>query len=569
MLTIIFDVLRWCFSKALVVVVIAIAAVATTMAFHYGVKQEKLLAEKVSQEAKLKQLRDSLLQALESSRETADKLKAVNNRLAKPQEELDNLKKQLAKNNPQLKKVLEQLGPQMTEVQRTAADSLAKVHAKAAAINSDLGAQTLLQKLGANKPDMFRHPIDYVEWRLALRAGKSAANETSRVLTEVNDQISRAVAAANSAKEKYAQNKKLADTLSQVSAQYKNQLQALEAEITAMLPDKDKAARALESAEQQVQDLRASENTAVEGLADLTGRIQWYENLRSEFIGAFYSSQTTIILLVVMVFGGPPAMKVFWFYIVAGFAKSASPLRYEISASGSAIAVAEGTTLEAPVKQDFACRPEWVKSWPPETKRRTKALWDWQAPAISYVAGLRELSCFSVENATAALTVTLGAGNNPNMHLLRLDLEDHPGFVLRPDRVVAISGNLGIRTKWNFVNLNSWVSGSFRKILFYGTGTLYIRGYGGVNAIDCGNSPRNMEEDFVIGYDSRSVFRTVRTETFWPYFRNKTSLFDYAFSGPGLTLSETAKPSGAKNTDNPLKRTLDAILNPIGKLLGF
>ena len=73
----------------------------------------------------------------------------------------------------------------------------------------------------------------------------------------------------------------------------------------------------------------------------------------------------------------------------------------------------------------------------------------------------------------------------------------------------------------------------------------------------------------MIGYDSRSVFRTVRTETFWPYFRNKTSLFDYSFGGPGLTLLETAKAPGAKASDNPLKRTFDAILNVIGKFLGF
>lgn len=68
-----------------------------------------------------------------------------------------------------------------------------------------------------------------------------------------------------------------------------------------------------------------------------------------------------------------------------------------------------------------------------------------------------------MDDAGRASTVTLGAGDDPDMHLLRLDIKDHPGFVLRPGHVVAIHGNLSVRTKWNFVNLNAWVvMGTFR-----------------------------------------------------------------------------------------------------------
>jgi uncharacterized protein (AIM24 family) len=207
-------------------------------------------------------------------------------------------------------------------------------------------------------------------------------------------------------------------------------------------------------------------------------------------------------------------------------------------------------------------------AWPPEARRSTKFLWDWRAPTISYVAGLKELTSFTLETSGPA-PISIGALNEPNMHVLRLELAEHPGFILKPNHVVAISGHLRVRTKWSFFfNLHAWVCGSFRKILFEGTGSLYICGFGGFTIIDATVRRQNVEEDLVIGYDSRSLFRTTRTETFWPYFRDRTSLYDYAFEGPSLTLCEAKKPPGHASA-NPVKRTLDTILNVVGKLLGF
>jgi predicted nucleic acid-binding Zn-ribbon protein len=578
MFTMTFDFLRWCFSKILVVLVIVIATIILAITYRYGAEQERLLKEKSEQMKILEQLRAEFTQATVRRREAADELKKVSDPLEGRLKQLDALKEDLKNRNQRFYGASQLLNKLKEDLQLTAREADEKTHALMLREKESLVARVPLQTLEKIEPNKFPHWIDYWSWRKKLAVAEAVYSESVRLVMDASEALRRAkeasvaaIAAIATAIKVLANTKQEIDRLNTQRDALEKQLIALRKKYTEVLLDKDKKTKALESAELQEKDILAKEEAARKYLTDLAGRVEWYENTRAVVIDTFQASSSTIIVLVVVVLGGPPALKVFWFFIIAGFAKSASSIRYETNESGSVIAAAEGKILEAPFSKEWnlASRSDWVKSWPPKSRRSTMYLWDWRAPTISYVAGLKELTCFTMEEADVTSTVSLGCGDDPHMHIFRLDLADHPGFILRPDRVVAISGNLRIRTKWNFINLHSWVCGSFRKILFCGTGTLYIRGYGGVNAIDCSNSPRNVEENFVIGYDSRSVFRTVRTETFWPYFRNKTSLFDYSFLGPGLALSEIAKPPGAKASDNPLKRTLDAIINGIGKLLGF
>ena len=124
-------------------------------------------------------------------------------------------------------------------------------------------------------------------------------------------------------------------------------------------------------------------------------------------------------------------------------------------------------------------------------------------------------------------------------------------------------------TKWTLKNIHSWVSGKLRHIIVYGTGKIYLLGYGGLECIDNNNQAIRVEESLILGYDCRKLFSTVRTETFWPFLRGMTSLFDYQFSGPGYVIRQNAMPNNQRNSDNPLMKTIDAILNGIGKVFGF
>ena len=79
------------------------------------------------------------------------------------------------------------------------------------------------------------------------------------------------------------------------------------------------------------------------------------------------------------------------------------------------------------------------------------------------------------------------------------------------------------------------MTGQLRYIIFYGTGCIYVEGDGGVNAVEMQPEQfTRVEQPLVMGFDSKLVYSTARTETFWPYFKNRTLLVDDQFSGEGF-----------------------------------
>jgi hypothetical protein len=78
-----------------------------------------------------------------------------------------------------------------------------------------------------------------------------------------------------------------------------------------------------------------------------------------------------------------------------------------------------------------------------------------------------------------------------------------------------------------------------------------------------------VEESLVVGSDARAAFSAIRTETFWPFFRGRTSLFDYRYDGGRSFLRQTSVPAIDRARGNALMRTVEGALNGIGNLLGF
>ena len=75
-----------------------------------------------------------------------------------------------------------------------------------------------------------------------------------------------------------------------------------------------------------------------------------------------------------------------------------------------------------------------------------------------------------------------------------------------------------------------------------------------------------MEQNLVMGFDSRLAVGVNRTEVFWPYLWGRTPLVDDEFTGDDPLFwqkSTTAGPS------NPIARTFGALFSALGKLLGF
>ncbi len=329
---------------------------------------------------------------------------------------------------------------------------------------------------------------------------------------------------------------------------------AAEAAVDSARAARDQAYGGWQSARQRLQHATSKVDTAWAGILKAARQTWW---------------QWASIIVVVM--AGPLIGKAFWYYVLAALASRRPPARITSpERPGTLTAVGQGKVLEVEVTPDqpLIARMEWVQQYSPALAKRTRLLFEWRSPFTSYAAGLAEMTELRAPTPGNGGMALLTSGEDPNAYLLALELREHPGVVLRPGAVVGVTGQIQLRPRWHLTSLHHWIAGRIRHILFCGTGTVYVSGCGGVE-LTAGAAPTVIEEALVVGYDSRSAFATVRTETFWPYFRNKTSLFDYRFeAGHAAIRQATATPS-ARRQGNAFVRAVDAVFNAIGRLLGL
>jgi len=205
---------------------------------------------------------------------------------------------------------------------------------------------------------------------------------------------------------------------------------------------------------------------------------------------------------------------------------------------------------------------------PGDVRRQTKLLWRWRRPFVSYAAGLHLLTRIETaarEDGGEAAVVGLGAGHDPDLHLAALELDDHPGFVARPSRVVAIRGDVRVTPRWSLgrQGLARW---QLRHYVFSGTGTLVLCGRGGLSATLPGERGVRIDHEHLVAFDATLALRAVRTETLLPYLLRRTALVDDGFEGQGLVVREAA--AGAAR-GSAAERSWDVFLGALGKLLGF
>ncbi len=288
-------------------------------------------------------------------------------------------------------------------------------------------------------------------------------------------------------------------------------------------------------------------------------------------LGAARRTWRLLALAVLAFLAGPFLAKALWYFGIAPLARFATPLQLTPGeVPGSCRALASGKVLEVAIHpaQPLLTRMAWLQQYDPSLAKRTRFLFDWRSPFTSYAAGLHEMTEVTARPGESGGTAHLTAAADPNAYLIALELDRHPGLVLHPGAVVAVRGDIRMHARWRLGSLHAWIAGRLRHILFSGSGTLYVTGHAGVDLVQ-NSRPVVVEEALILGYDSRSRFAAVRTETFWPFFRDHTSLFDYRFDGQQPFLRQTAAAPDSRAAGNPFRRVLQTFLNALGNLLGF
>lgn len=239
---------------------------------------------------------------------------------------------------------------------------------------------------------------------------------------------------------------------------------------------------------------------------------------------------------------------------LAADSEAANPtVRWDTARRILPVELADGEVLHA--------RSEHVR--PVRGTIRGRLLYDWSAPFISFAAGLYGLSRITGDPAGTA--ATLATPDEPNAYLMRIDFKDHPGIVMRPRHVIGVLGSPELVTRWRW-GIHSLATWQVRYVLFAGTGSLIVQGHGDVAATIPGDRPTRMEQNLVMGFDSRLSVGVNRTEVFWPYLWGRTPLVDDEFVGAHPLVWQKSSTSGP---GNPITKAFSSIFEGIGKLLGF
>lgn len=277
-----------------------------------------------------------------------------------------------------------------------------------------------------------------------------------------------------------------------------------------------------------------------------------------------------LLFFIFLIFITPFLWALFMYYLIAPLVERFPPLTLSglpenperpifYKADTSCHFLLEGKTL-------FLRRGDWGKKRN-NVSARTRFLWKWQYPLVSFAADLWELIAFSpLPGKEGAVTITSPYGD---LFVARIDLNESNGIVIKPSYLVGITEDVEVVTKWSF-NLHNILSGRIRQIILKGKGTVFLTGCWGLDVTEPHpGSEHKIEDNLLIAYAAESEYSLTPTETFWHYFRKQTSLFDQKL-GKGLFITQNntnAHPWGPKLTG--LEKSIGFFLSGVGKLLGF
>jgi len=290
-----------------------------------------------------------------------------------------------------------------------------------------------------------------------------------------------------------------------------------------------------------------------------------------DFLRTSLSAHSRILTIIFLgLFFGPISVKAINFYLFAPLAKKVKPITINHDSAMHTTDIQYGAPqkeirLTVDTSQSLVVKPGWY-NLNTDGNTHTRLFWDWTKPFASYAMGLVKMTEFEPDKDQAR-EVKLASEDDPNHDIIPVSLKDHRGYIVKHGHVVATSGNdLVMEKRWRFWDWKSWLFGNIRYVFFSGTGTVYIHGYGSVSTNDADNPNHRIKERHLVGYDTSTSFRMIRTETFINYWLSKKPLYDIQFLGKGSFLQQQ---SFGRRDEKIFRSLFEDFLGAFGKVLGF
>ena len=268
----------------------------------------------------------------------------------------------------------------------------------------------------------------------------------------------------------------------------------------------------------------------------------------------------------------PLVLKFILYYILAGNLGKSQPVKLTQAINQpdpDTMVGAQASKLEVEIHEDrpFTVKQGYLAAHDNQgCKKETKWIWSKKYWLLSLAAGLHNMTRVYLGKDQSVPSKVIMTTEDPDSQIVEIKLENHPGIVIRPSAVAGTSGSIKLRSKWVLNNLNSLITGQIRYLIFHGTGSVYVEGFKGIESNQPGANNTSIDQDKLLGFDSRLLLKASRTETFWPYLRGREALVEYSFSGPYDMLYELGS---LKKEKDGVTSFFNTMLSSIGKVFGL
>ena len=271
---------------------------------------------------------------------------------------------------------------------------------------------------------------------------------------------------------------------------------------------------------------------------------------------AWAKTRWYVIVALASWFLGPTVWSLGLYYGVAPHLSRGRPIQLASEAAALPEVTASHVSVETALRpgESVWVRERFLQASDEGLRRRTRMVLDWRIPFTCAACGLSELVELANESGAAEYLVTFSNQADPHVELAVLALPAGASLVLRPSFLAAVikprTERLGIRRHWRLFTWQSWITLQFRYFEFLGPCRLVVAGSRGVRAevladrVGQEAPARRTNQDATIGFTPNLLYRPVRAETFWAYYRGMNPLFDDLFEGRGLFLCQEVSKQG-------------------------
>jgi len=284
-----------------------------------------------------------------------------------------------------------------------------------------------------------------------------------------------------------------------------------------------------------------------------------------------------VLGLVILI---PPAVKAFWFYLIAPIAARLDPIRLRPDVGGAtdwaAARVAGGSPSGSAVSREVVLRPgeellikpEYLQSSVNDARIDSRFVLSRHLFFGSLATGLVNLTRIRVDREAS---VTVSATQDLIDEVAVIEIAEGSALVFQPRNLVGVIQRderpLRIEKIWRAGHLSSWLTLRLRHLVFHGPCALIVKGARGV-AMEPATSGRRVAGAATMGWSAGLAWSVRRSETFHAYRTGKQSLFNDSFDGPdGEVVYEQMPRAGAKG--GWWARGLDGIGDGLLKVVGL